>query len=239
MLRARVLGPTHHHLPRPGPVASGPGGSPAGPPAGPERPGEKRPCARPPTHPAGHENGGNGLERRPLVGTARRRRANEYLLPAGLARRGLPAPTRPGAVSGCGPAARVPTGGRRSKPARHGAGRRCGGSRRCALPVGWRNAICGPAARVPTGGRRSKPARHGAGRRCGGSRLCALPAGWRNALCGPAARVPTGGRRSKPARHGAGRRCDGSRLCAVQALVKRLREKHGEDAAATRAGSFR
>ena len=35
--------------------------------AGPHR--EKRPCARPPTHPACHQNGGNGLERRPPVGT--------------------------------------------------------------------------------------------------------------------------------------------------------------------------
>ena len=63
----------------------------------------------------------------------------------------------------CGPVARVPTGGRRSKPG-------CAARRRSST------RLCGPVARVPTGGRRSKP-----GVLRGGGVLRALRA------CGPRA----------------------------------------------------
>ena len=77
---------------------------------------ERRPVAvrmRPPP------DGGDGLERRSLTGTARRRRANESLLHARMAQPLPEAPSGPGAVRRCGPSGRVPVRDRRSKPADH------------------------------------------------------------------------------------------------------------------------
>ena len=87
---------------------------------------EKRPCARPPTHPARHEDGGNGWERRPLVGTAGRRPAGDVPLvvsgdrgPGAFLRSVAPRANHPAGrrrAVRCAVAQRVPTRGRRSKP---------------------------------------------------------------------------------------------------------------------------